>query len=162
MNNPKKESSLNFDENRMTAMLSYMELSVSRGNFKGIYLLSEDWNIIKKVEGVNLSIDVESLRLAIIHAVKVAIHPIELIMNYKNYTVVVQPLVLKEKPNTILNISYIAVVFPPTKTFRKNFNNLIRNLLIPFKKKVVSKKDEIDKETKKRFAVKILEDLNNL
>ena len=66
----------------------------------------------------------------------------------------------------IPGVSYLAVILPPTRTFRKNLNDLIRNLLAPFKiheKKVKAQKKLIeDEETKKRLAEKVLKDLDEL
>ena len=114
----KKEDFSAINDDKKISILAHLELFVNRGKFDGIYLLSEDATIAYKEEAPNLSVDLESLRLTLIHAIKVYPQFFELILNYQDHMVVVRPvksIAFKGGSANIPGISYIALVLPPNE-----------------------------------------------
>ena len=163
-----KEDFAAIDDNKKIAVLAHLELSVNRGIFTGIYLLSEDASIVQKEEAPNLSMNLEALRSTLINATKVYPQLSELTLNYQDQMVVVRPaksMASKGEVASIPGITYLAFIFPPKKAYRKDVNDFIRNLFAPFiirEKKAAPKKKEMEETTKKRFAEDILKDLDKI
>ncbi|MHA1275917.1 MAG: hypothetical protein ACTSQ8_01890 [Candidatus Helarchaeota archaeon] len=156
------------DNDRWIALLAYMELSVDRGNFTAIYLLSNEGTVIQREEAPNFPLNFEPLRNILLHTITINPNFSEIILHFPEQTIVIQPLkpmIWKDASAAIPEVSYLLVAFPPTRTFRKALNKLVRNLLEPFKvnnKKATPQKDTLDPTTKRRLAEQILRDLEDL
>ena len=157
----------------MIEFLAYLELAVGRENFEAVFLLAEDGSIVHQMVKPNLSIDIEILRSILMNAIKFAPELIELIFNYQNLTTVIQPVkTVKFKGGAarIPNVAYIIALLPPTRTFRKVVNELIRKLSGPFivnekseaKKRSAEQKKLIEEQKRKEFAQKVLKDLDEI
>ena len=167
MEPPKKEDPQMMTDNQKIAMLANLELALHSGKFEAIYLLSEDATIVQK-EDPNHIIDWDSLRSTLINAIKVAPQFSEFVLTDQDRRVVVRPLktlAVKGGSASIPGVSFIALILPLTKAYRKDINEFIRNLLIPFikkREKPKAKKNGLDEEAKKRLAQKVLDDLDKI
>ena len=168
MEPPKKEEPQIMTDNQKIAMLANLELAIQSGKFEAIYLLSEDATIVQKEEDPNHIIDWDSLRSTLINAIKVAPQFSEFVLTYQDRRVVVRPLktlAVKGGSASIPGVSFIALSLPLTKAYRKDINEFVRNLLIPFikiREKPKAKKNGLDEEAKKRLAQKVLDDLDKI
>lgn len=167
------EASNSIDDNKMIEFLAYLELAIGRGNFEAIFLLSEDGGIVHKMEKPTPSIDIEPLRSILKSALEYSPQLSELILNYQEHTAVIQPVKavsFKGGSARIPDVAYIIAILPPTRTFRKVVNELIRNLSAPFivrvkseaKKKAAEQKKLIEEQKRKEFAEKVLKDLDEI
>ncbi|MHA1264219.1 MAG: hypothetical protein ACTSRS_03205 [Candidatus Helarchaeota archaeon] len=168
MSHLKSNEILTITDEQRIAIHAHLELAIKSEKFQGIYLLSEKGDIIKREETPKLTFNFAPFKELLIPIFNLFPQLKELILKEQRGTIVVQPvkdIKIRGKIVNIPGVSYIVVVFPLTRPYRKNLNELIRNLLNPFitkTQKKVNLKNKVENQDTKHLAEQVLKDLDKV